>query len=149
MPRRAPPRREPRGVSRRPTPRRRRQEKQGVSRAGPVRARRPRVPRYSAARGPSKRLIVRSAPSETKEMSARTTDHLRTKFMSVVRVGIPVAILFVLANDGCVSKALPPGEALSQQERKDAIRRASVWSPTQIPSVDVRTGPKVEGAFAP
>jgi hypothetical protein len=69
--------------------------------------------------------------------------------MSVVRVGILVAILFVLANDGCVLKALPPGEALSQQERKDAIRRASVWSPTQIPSVDFRTGPKVEGAFAP
>ena len=60
-----------------------------------------------------------------------------------------VVIAVVIAVDGCVSKALPPGEALSQQERRDAIRRASVWSPTQIPSVDFRTGPKVEGAFAP
>jgi hypothetical protein len=45
--------------------------------------------------------------------------------------------------------SLPPGEALSHQERRDAIQRASVWSPTEISSVDFRTGPKVEGAFAP
>ena len=69
--------------------------------------------------------------------------------MNTVRVGITVVMAFVLAEDGCVSKALPPGEALSQQERRDVIRRASVWAPTQIPSVDFRTGPKVEGTFAP
>jgi hypothetical protein len=66
-----------------------------------------------------------------------------------MRVGVAVAIALVLADDGCVSKALPPGEALSRQERRDAIRRASVWAPTRIPSIDFRTGPEVEGAFAP
>jgi hypothetical protein len=77
------------------------------------------------------------------------TNHLRTKCMNAMRGGIILVIAVVLADNGCVLKALPPGEALSQQERRDAIRRASVWSPTQISSVDFRTGPKVEGAFAP
>jgi len=71
--------------------------------------------------------------------------------MNAMRVGVASVIALALAGGGCafIKEPLPPGEALSEQERKDAIRRASVWSPTQIPSVDFRTGPKVEGAFAP
>jgi hypothetical protein len=34
-------------------------------------------------------------------------------------------------------------------ERADAIRRAQVWTPTNIPAVDMRTGPKGHGSFAP
>jgi hypothetical protein len=34
------------------------------------------------------------------------------------------------------------------QERRDAIRRARVWSPTDIPKVDFKVGPPAEGAFA-
>ena len=54
-----------------------------------------------------------------------------------------------LLAGGCAHlKSLPPGEALTIQERKDAIRRASVWSPTNIPAVNFREGPKGEGSFA-
>lgn len=54
-----------------------------------------------------------------------------------------------LALSGCAHlKSLPPGEALSPQERQDAIRRASVWSPTDIPSIDLKAGPDAKGAFA-
>src|SRR3954471_23604546 len=35
----------------------------------------------------------------------------------------------------------------SAANRKDAIRRAQVWRPTDIPSMDIRTGPKGHGAF--
>lgn len=55
-----------------------------------------------------------------------------------------------LALCGCAHvKSLPPGQALSPQERREAIRRAGVWSPTDIPSVDLKTGPDAIGAFAP
>ena len=45
-------------------------------------------------------------------------------------------------------KSLSPGEALTPQERREAIRRAGVWSQTDIPSVDLKAGPDAEGAFA-
>jgi hypothetical protein len=54
-----------------------------------------------------------------------------------------------LAVCGCAHlESLPPGEALAPQQRKDLIRRAAVWSPTDIPSLDLRAGPDVKGAFA-
>jgi hypothetical protein len=54
-----------------------------------------------------------------------------------------------LALCGCAHvKSLPPGQALTPLERQKAIRRASVWSPTDIPSVDLKAGPDAKGAFA-
>jgi hypothetical protein len=50
---------------------------------------------------------------------------------------------------GQSSKPLPPGEALTKQERLDAIRHASVWTKTNIPSIDFKRGPRMEGAYAP
>lgn len=50
---------------------------------------------------------------------------------------------------GCAHlKTLPPGEALTPQARQEAIRRARVWSPTNIPSLDFKAGPAADGAFA-
>jgi hypothetical protein len=50
---------------------------------------------------------------------------------------------------GCAHvKSLPPGEALTPQERQAAIRRAGVWSPTDIPSADLAAGPDAKGGFA-
>jgi hypothetical protein len=50
---------------------------------------------------------------------------------------------------GCAHvKPLGPGEALTPQERLEAIRRASVWSPTDIPAQDLKAGPVATGAFA-
>jgi hypothetical protein len=54
-----------------------------------------------------------------------------------------------LALCGCAHlKTLPPEEALTPQERQDAIRRARVWSPTDIPSLDLKAGPDATGGFA-
>jgi hypothetical protein len=54
-----------------------------------------------------------------------------------------------LALGGCAHlPSLPAGEALTPQERQAAIRRAGVWSPTDIPSVDFKAGPEGSGAFA-
>ncbi len=50
---------------------------------------------------------------------------------------------------GCAHvKSLAPGEALAPQEREEAIRRAGVWSPTVISSIDLKAGPHAKGAFA-
>jgi hypothetical protein len=55
-----------------------------------------------------------------------------------------------LALCGCASfRSLSPGEALTPKERQQAIRRASVWSPIDIPSADLKAGPDASGAFAP
>jgi len=50
---------------------------------------------------------------------------------------------------GCAHlRTLPPGEALTPQARQEAIRRAGVWSRTDIPSLNLKTGPDASGAFA-
>jgi len=64
-------------------------------------------------------------------------------------VGLASVIAAALTGTSCESNRIPPHRALSQRERRDAIRRASVWSPTHIPSVDFRTGPEVEETIAP
>jgi hypothetical protein len=62
-----------------------------------------------------------------------------------------VKALLALAAQGCAlsGSSLPKGTALSRQERVEVIRSAAVWSPTNIPTMDFKTGPKGEGAFAP
>jgi hypothetical protein len=55
-----------------------------------------------------------------------------------------------LALGGCAHvKPLPPGQALTPEERLEAIRRAGVWSPSNVKAVDFKAGPQVKGAFAP
>ena len=61
------------------------------------------------------------------------------------------AVLFglSLAFCGCAHvRPLAPGEAITPTERQEAIRRAGVWSPTDIPSLDLKAGPDAKGAFA-
>jgi hypothetical protein len=48
-----------------------------------------------------------------------------------------------------VVDAAPLHKRLTPQERLDAIRRAQVWMPTNIPSMDVRRGQSEPGGFAP
>jgi hypothetical protein len=63
--------------------------------------------------------------------------------------GSAVVLGLSLALGGCAHvKSLSPGEALTPRERLEAIRRAGVWSPTDIPSVDIKAGPDAKGAFA-
>ena len=61
------------------------------------------------------------------------------------------AVLFGLSltlGECAHPERLPFGEALTPHERREAIRRASVWSPTDIPRVDFKAGPSGDGAFA-
>lgn len=56
--------------------------------------------------------------------------------------------VFALTAAGCAkAKPLAPGEALSENERREAIARAAVWSPTDIPRMNLRVGPKGIDAF--
>jgi hypothetical protein len=62
----------------------------------------------------------------------------------------PRTVLFglVLLLGGCAHGAkLSPGEALGPQERKEAIRRARVWTPTNIRSLDIKAGPDPKEAL--
>jgi len=69
---------------------------------------------------------------------------------SIAGRGVAVLLGLILALGGCAHvKSLSPGEALTPQERQEAIRRAGVWSHTNIPSVDLKAGPDASGAFAP
>ena len=68
---------------------------------------------------------------------------------SIANRGAAALLGLSLALCGCAHvKSLSPGEALTPQERREAIRRAGVWSPTDIPSVDLKAGPDAKGAFA-
>ena len=67
----------------------------------------------------------------------------------IAKSGAAVFLGLSLALGGCAHlKSLPPGEALTPQERQDAVRRAGVWSPTNIPHVDFKAGPDASRAFA-
>ena len=63
-----------------------------------------------------------------------------------VSVGI-VAILAVACASGGGLSAKKDAARSSAAERMDAIRRAQVWAPTDVASMDMRTGPKGRGSF--
>jgi len=63
------------------------------------------------------------------------------------RAAVLLGLSFALC--GCAHlQSLPPGQALTPTERQEAIRRAQVWSPTDIPSLDLKAGPDAKGEFA-
>jgi hypothetical protein len=66
------------------------------------------------------------------------------RFAFVLTVGI------ALIPAACAShRHNKPLEHVRPSVRLDAIRRAQVWEPTDVASMDLRTGPKGHGAFAP
>jgi hypothetical protein len=68
----------------------------------------------------------------------------RTRETTAILLGLGVVI------SGCAHTSvtpLPPGAALTVAERQAAIRRASVWTPTHIPDVDIKAGPSGPGAY--
>ncbi len=70
----------------------------------------------------------------------------RTRALRRLALGAGLA----LGLSGCAQvKPLPPGEALTESERFEAVGRARVWSPVDVAKVDLRAGPQAEGAFAP
>ena len=65
----------------------------------------------------------------------------------IVFLGLSVVLTGCALGSG--GKSLPPGEALTKPERLQAIRRAEVWSPTDIPALDLKAGPVAKGGFSP
>jgi hypothetical protein len=53
------------------------------------------------------------------------------------------------AQRGRRAGTVPPLEDLTPQARLDAIRRAQVWTPVDVPAMDLKAGPPGEGALAP
>jgi hypothetical protein len=55
---------------------------------------------------------------------------------------------------GCASAPRSSGprtplQSLTKEARRDMIRRSQVWAPTDIPAVDIKTGPPDKDAFPP
>ena len=44
---------------------------------------------------------------------------------------------------------MTPGEALSENERTEAIARASVWTKTDVPRMNLKVGPRGQNAYTP
>jgi len=65
----------------------------------------------------------------------------------LVAVTIATGALSLQADQAATAQA--PLEHLTKEQRRDAIAHAAVWSPTNIPSMDLRAGPQGKGAFAP
>ncbi|MGE3510156.1 MAG: hypothetical protein AB7N65_14890 [Vicinamibacterales bacterium] len=68
------------------------------------------------------------------------------------RVGarsVVIGTLLAATASGCAARGGRPDRAVSSQTRLDAIRRAAVWAPTDVPAMDVRKGPGGPGAFPP
>jgi hypothetical protein len=67
----------------------------------------------------------------------------------IAKRGAAVLLGLSFALCGCAHmRSLPPGQALTPMERQEAIRRARVWSPIDIPSLDLKAGPDAKGEFA-
>jgi hypothetical protein len=62
-------------------------------------------------------------------------------------VRLPVVCAAALATTVCVDSA--SGTFITAEQRIDAIRRAQVWTRTDIPAMNILAGPKRPDAFAP
>ena len=64
------------------------------------------------------------------------------------------ALLAAAFGTGCASapKASGPREplqSLTKEARREMIRRSQVWTPTDVPAVDIKAGPQGKGAYPP
>jgi len=64
------------------------------------------------------------------------------------------ATLCVAVVSGCAHAPAAKGprsplESLTKEARRDLIRRSQVWTPTDVPAMDIKAGPQGEGAFPP
>lgn len=66
----------------------------------------------------------------------------------LVRV-VVVSMVAIVGACGPKKANVSPAHKLASDDRMAAIRRAEVWLPTDVASMDIRTGPKEPGAFAP
>ena len=62
---------------------------------------------------------------------------------------VSAALVSGCAHGAKVSGPREPLQSLSKEARLDMIRRAQVWSPTDVPAMDIKAGPQGEGAVPP
>ena len=60
-----------------------------------------------------------------------------------------VAVALALALGALQSITAAPADRARSDERREAIRHASVWTATDVASMDLKAGPRGENAFAP
>jgi hypothetical protein len=78
------------------------------------------------------------------------TGHLSPSYVKPAgSLAAALVLAAVTAVCGAAPKPLPPGEALTETERLEAIGRAAVWAPIDIPSVDFKKGPEAADGFEP
>jgi hypothetical protein len=71
------------------------------------------------------------------------------KVVGLVMVSLPLALVGGCAHGTSLrDEPRSPLQSLTSAQRLDAIRRAQVWTPTDIPSLDLLVGPPREDAFA-
>ena len=80
------------------------------------------------------------------EVRHQTPARLRKKRLTVAALTIGVIASFTLNGPASGAGKAPP---LSPEARLVAIHRAQVWSPTNVPMMDLKQGPPGPGAFAP
>jgi hypothetical protein len=64
------------------------------------------------------------------------------------------ATLAAAVGTGCASTPPPSGprsplQRLTKEARREMIRRSKVWTPTDVPAMDIKAGPRGKGAYAP
>ena len=65
------------------------------------------------------------------------------------RVAVVLGALATVSVPGSGAAGGQPPKWLTEQARLAAIRRAQVWKPTDVASMDLKAGPQGPGAFAP
>ena len=66
-----------------------------------------------------------------------------------VNYAVVAALVYAGAAGAILSSANSPGKTVTTQQRLAILRRAQVWAPTDIRSMDLRAGPQGPDAFAP
>src|ERR1700694_1597590 len=67
----------------------------------------------------------------------------------MVTASLPLALLAGCAHGTSLrTEPRPPLERLTPAQRLEAMRRAQVWTPTDIPALNLLVGPQGEGSFA-
>ena len=62
---------------------------------------------------------------------------------------ISTAALLLLLGAGCATRASRPDIVTTSAARRDALARARVWTQTPTAALDVKSGPRGDGAFRP
>src|SRR5438093_12233611 len=60
-------------------------------------------------------------------------------------VRLPYVLAALLISAVCFAET----HFITAEQRRDLIRRAQIWTRTDVAAMDVRKGPQGEGAFAP